>query len=396
VKPHRALLIAVSLALAFCGKRGDPRPPVPIIPKATNDLVVTQRGSKVILTWSYPSLTTSGQGLHDIQRVVLYRTTEELPVPQGGRDPNTILPGDIDPTKPQPIVLFAKIPPLSNAQFVKLRNRLDSIEGAKLPAATAGAKLLYEDTPPFHTTDGRPIRLTYSVATESSSARSDLSNLISIVPIDVPAPPSAVAATAKAEGIVLKWDAPTKTVTSEAKPFIAGYNVYRTAPNAPEDVLAAPINTAPVTATTWTDTPAYGTFTYAIRTVAIVGPPRVESDLSAPVTATYKDLQPPPAPATVSALIETKAVRIVWDPVTAGDFAGYRVYRTEGVGQPEAGAIREAGTNLLTPKLLTTTDFLDKGVTLGIAFKYAVTAVDKSGNESPRTATSWVVVPKTP
>src|SRR5881275_1166626 len=81
VKRLSALLF---IALLACGKRGDPRPPVPIIPKATSDLVVTQRGSKVILAWSYPSLTTSGQGLHDVRRVVLYRASEELPVAQAG------------------------------------------------------------------------------------------------------------------------------------------------------------------------------------------------------------------------------------------------------------------------------------------------------------------------
>src|SRR5436853_4636179 len=94
--PVRKLSIVFFAVLFACGKRGDPRPPVPVIPKATSDLVVTQRGSKVILTWSYPSLTTSGQTLRDLRRVVVYRVTEELPVPQAGRDPNAILHGDID------------------------------------------------------------------------------------------------------------------------------------------------------------------------------------------------------------------------------------------------------------------------------------------------------------
>src|SRR5438477_8230489 len=136
VKRLSALLF---IALLACGKRGDPRPPVPIIPKATSDLVVTQRGSKLILTWSYPSLSTAGQTLHDLRRVVVYRVTEELPVPQAGRDPNAILPGDTDPTVPQPIAQFAKVPPLTASQFVKLRDKVDSIEGANLPAVTAGA-----------------------------------------------------------------------------------------------------------------------------------------------------------------------------------------------------------------------------------------------------------------
>ena len=53
-----------------CGKRGDPHPPVPVIPQTTNDLNVSQRGSRVILSWSYPSLTTAGKSLGAIRKVV--------------------------------------------------------------------------------------------------------------------------------------------------------------------------------------------------------------------------------------------------------------------------------------------------------------------------------------
>ena len=69
----RGSLAVLALTLAACGKRGDPRPPVPIIPKATSDLVVTQRGPKVILAWSYPALTTAGKSLTKVKRVMVYR-----------------------------------------------------------------------------------------------------------------------------------------------------------------------------------------------------------------------------------------------------------------------------------------------------------------------------------
>src|SRR5256885_10321848 len=90
----RSLALVVILFVA-CGKRGDPKPPVPIIPKATSDLVVTQRGTHIMLAWSYPSLTTSGKSLAKFSRVVVYRYVEPLPVAPTGRDPNAILPGDI-------------------------------------------------------------------------------------------------------------------------------------------------------------------------------------------------------------------------------------------------------------------------------------------------------------
>lgn len=380
MKRFYALLLIAAVA---CGKRGDPRPPVPIIPKATSDLVVTQRGTKVILTWSYPSLTMAGKSLTDVRRVVVYRASEELPVATAGT---------IDTSNPQPITLFAKIPPLTPPQFAKQRARLDAIDASALPSVTNGARLVYEDIPQLHTTDGRPIRQTYAVVTETTSARSDLSNLAPIVPVDVPSPPYDLKADAKAPGVVLSWQKP-----SDARADLPGYNVYRRGEKESEDILAAPINASPVSTTTYTDAPAYGTFTYLVRAVASTGPPRIESEPSSAVTVTFKDLMPPPAPASINALIETHAVRLVWDPVAAPDLAGYMLYRQEGVGHPDQpGGIRDNGTIDLIHHLISTTTYVDPDALLGIAYRYAVTAVDKNGNESERVWTPWVTVPKTP
>lgn len=378
------------LMLVACGKRGDPRPPVPVIPKAASDLVVTQRGSKVILAWSYPSLTTTGASMKNVQRVVVFRTTEELPGTPGARDPGAAKPGGADTTAPRAISLFSNVPLLTPAQFSRRKERVDAIEGANLPGATAGAKLLFEDSPPFQTRDGRPVRLTYSVVTESASARSDLSNLAAIVPVIVPSAPAALAAAAKPEGVVLTW----QKAAGVLQPYVAGYNVYRRGAKEPAPVLASPVNTAPTAGESYTDVPAYGEVVYTVRAVSSPGPPLIESEPSDPVTVTFKDLVPPAAPATLNALLETGAVRLVWDPVAAPDVAGYRLYRTEGVGH--GAEIQIAGTIPLAGEILTATSYVDRGADLGIAYRYGVAAVDKSGNESPKTWTEWVVVPKTP
>ena len=385
--------VALSLVvLAACGKRGDPHPPVPIIPQATSDLVVSQRGPNVVLAWSYPSLTTAGKKLDVVRRVVVYRYTEELPATQPPRDVKTLLPGDVDLTQPQAIALFAKVPGLTPAQFNRLKEKLDSIESAKLPEATSGAKLIYTDTPQFHTKDGRPVRLYYSIVTEGGTTRSDVGNLAAIVPIDVPLPPSNVAAAPKAEGVVLTWTAPEKAATGDAKPFVAGYNVYRVAKGGTPGELTPPVNAAPVAATTYTDAPPYGDFDYRVTAVARTSP-RIESDPSPVVTAKFKDLMPPPAPASITALVETKSVRLVWDAVDAPDLANYTIYRTEGVGHGEP---KEAGTFAEFVLPAGTTTVLDKDPSPGIEYRYAVTASDKNGNESKRVSTGWVLVPKAP
>lgn len=377
-----ALLVAIVVA---CGKRGDPRPPVPIVPQATSDLLVTQRASKLILSWSYPSLTTAGRSLTGIHRITVYRYTEELPVPQGGRDPNTMLPGDIDPTIPRSIALFSKVPTITPQQFGKLATRIESMESANLPAATSGAKLTFEDVPPFRTTDGRPVRISYAVVTEGP-ARSDFSNLATIVPLDIPAAPASFTATAKPEGVVLRWDAVT--------PALLGYNIYRTAAGQEPDIFTAPINKTPVSGTTYTDTPPYGEHEYRVSAVASAATPRIESGVSLPARANFKDLIAPPAPVSLTPLVESNAVRLIWEAVEAADLDGYMLYRAEGVGHGDD--VREIGSTPLMEKVITGTTYVDPKADLGIAYRYAVAARDKSGNESPRVWTRWVVVPKTP
>jgi hypothetical protein len=378
------IAVGALAALAACGKRGDPKPPVPVIPQATSDLVVTQRGPKVILSWAYPSLTAAGRSLPAFKRVVVYRYVEELPAPQGGRDPNTILPGDIDPTVPAAVSLFSKIPALGPNQFAKLKERVDSIESANLPAATSGSRLTYEDTPAFRATDGRPVRITYGVVTEGEEARSALSNLAAIVPLDVPVAPTGLTAEAKPQGVVLTWAKPAATITGDPKPHVTGYNVYRVVSGSPDEIGTA-VNTSPAATTTYTDVPPYGAYTYRVTALSSTGTPSIESDASNTASATFKDLVPPPAPATVTALVETKAVRLVWDPVEAPDLAGYLVYRTE------------RGVRIkLTPGPAQITYFRDIGPDPGITYFYSVSTIDKSGNESTATRTIDVLVPKTP
>lgn len=386
----RKLLAALFLTLVACGKRGDPHPPVPVIPQPTSDLVVTQRANRVILSWSYPSLTTAGRSLTEIRRISVYRYSEDLPVAPGGRDPKTLLPGDIDATQPLPVALFSKIPTIPAAQFAKLSQRIDSIEKANLGSASTGTKLVFTDEPPFQTADGRPVRLTYAVVTEGASARSEFSNLVTLIPLTVAVPPSDLHADVKAEGVTLTWTRPSGAVVT-GDPFISGYNIYRSEPGQTPGEFDAPINPAPIKAESYTDVPAYGEHEY--RVTAVAGA-RIQSDASTPVRVTFKDLVPPPAPASVTALLETKVVRLIWDPVEAPDLAGYRVYRSEGIGHEND--IRDIGTVPLVNEIVTATTISDPNANLGIAYRYGIAAIDKNGNESARVWTEWVVAPKTP
>lgn len=376
---------ALFFVLLACGKRGDPRPPVPLIPRATTDLVVAQRATKVVLSWGFPGLTTAGRPLPMIRRVTVFRYVEELPVAAQGRDPKTLDPGEVDLTQPQPLILFSKVPTIPAAQFAKLSTRIDSIESANLPEATEGARLIYEDSPPFRSKDGRPVRVTYAVVTEGVSARSEVSNLATIVPLDVAVPPAGLTSAAQPEGVVLTWNPPKTTATGGDAPVVTGYNVYRLPPGSLLDDFPVPINTALVKDPKYVDNPPYGTYEYRVSAVASAGPPRIESDASAAAAATFKDMLPPPPPQNVNVLVETKAVRLLWDDVEAGDLAGYFIYRVEGSHRLK-----------LIPNPSTEAQFQDISIQQGVTYIYEITSIDKNGNESAPTRTNGVLVPKSP
>lgn len=386
-----ALSAALVLLIVSCGKRGDPKPPVPVIPQATTDLAAAQSADRVILTWSYPSLTTAGRSLTSMRSISIFRYEEDLPVPTSGAEP--VPAAELDPGVPRPVQLFSKVPTIPKTQFVNLATKIETIEGDELAAATAGAKLIFADAPRFRTDDGRPVRLTYAVVTEGDSARGDYSNLATIVPLPVAVAPSNLTATPRPEGVVLQWTAPDRSVGGGQSPVVTGYHVYRSAPGELPNELTLPATATPVTETTWVDAPPYGEYEYRVTAIAHAGPPLVQSALSAPARAPFSDLVPPPAPASVTPLVETNSIRLIWDPVAAPDLLGYKIYRMEGIGHTDP---KDAGTIPVVIQPITETNYLHSPVSLGLAFRYAVTAVDKSGNESERTWSEWVVAPKNP
>ena len=168
----RSLALFVLFTLVACGKRGDPKPPVPVIPAATTDLVVTQLADRVLLSWSYPAHSTAGRSLASVRRISIYRYEESLSTAPG-----------------------ANAPTIAEAQFTRLSKKVESIEKANLAGASVGSRLLFSDTPPLRSSDGGPVRLTYAVVTEGEEARSQPSNLAVIVPLAASVPPLDVKAT---------------------------------------------------------------------------------------------------------------------------------------------------------------------------------------------------------
>lgn len=357
---------------AACGKAGAPHPPVPEIPAATTDLVVSQRDQKVILRWSYPSLSTAGKSLAGLRKIVVYRHAEPLPASLAAQ-----LSGEAPKTASE---LFDQVALPLPPQYVKAAEPVAEVTKDQLPAFAAGAKIEFEDAPALAGEGGVPVRYVYAVVTEGLEKTSGFSNLAPVVVYDVAQPPAGLAAQLTPEAVVLGWEKPARSVAGSDNPPVGGYAIYRTAPG---EVGGEAIATIDATATRYEDRPPYGRYSYYVTAVAAKSPALAESGPSESAEVDFRDLLPPPAPSNVAALAEETSVRLIWDPVKVPDLAGYVVYRKVG---PDWARY--------TPSLLTDASFRDEAPPAGIPIVYSVTAVDRSGNESASTKTSELTIAK--
>lgn len=112
---------------------------------------------------------------------------------------------------------------------------------------------------------------------------------------------------------------------------------------------------------------------YLVRSVEFVAKLPIESDATGPTCETLVDTFPPAAPKGLNAVSTDGAINLIWEPNVEPDLAGYYVLRAAG----------DEPLQRITPEPVTEPSFFDN-VKSGVRFTYAVQAVDKAGNISPR------------
>ena len=132
----------------------------------------------------------------------------------------------------------------------------------------------------------------------------------------------------------------------------------------------------------------------AVALVALVGVTGCGNETPSPLAP--EDTVPPALVTELEAFVHvgnSPNVSLHWKPGTEPDLAGYRVYRSEiryASGTTKRGTSRVEALEL---DVVTTPTFVDENVIVGESYRYAVTAIDAAGNESPRTFMAVVVAP---
>ncbi len=218
------------------------------------------------------------------------------------------------------------------------------------------------DAAPFY---GKTVRVTIKAYNEKHHD-AGFSNVITmpvVTAVPVPANPKVKAV---AEGTQVSWD-------STEKQFI----IYR---QGPDETILTKLDDAKSSPYIDKNTEYGKAYRYAIRALSQSS----ESEMVNvdPFPFTPEDKFAPAIPVALAAVVSTQSVELVWDRSTEPDLAAYRIYRDAGTGQFE-----RIGQSTDAPS------FSDKTIEKSKRYRYAVTAIDKAGNESGLSEATEVAIP---
>ena len=337
--------------LGGCAQVGPLTPPSAHLPRPPCDFAAMRSGPAVSLRWTPPTQTSDGANWNGRTgyRLCVWPGVERGAPAQAVRKPLPTPPQI--PSPPPRHQGSDQTPGGSRMPSCPLLLVLDAPPPLQLPVASLGA------TTPFATL------ALYAVNAQGEGAGWSNPVVVSLTP--VASPPHLATATPTADGVELTWALPT--------PQPESILVYRD---------GAPLATVPGSTTEYLDaSAALGQhFEYSLRSAAGSGAAAVESQPSNALQVTPVDVFAPAAPTGLEAVVAPGGgeVDLSWNNVAARDLAGYNVYREIGDGPWQ----QRNATLLATPVFHDSLPAAPAGATL----RYAVTALDSHGNQSPRSA----------
>lgn len=190
------------------------------------------------------------------------------------------------------------------------------------------------------------------------------SNVVAVKVVSPVPVPTGIKAESAQQGAKLSWSSPEHS-----------FRVFRKGPADKEPVLLGSTETPE-----YTDATAQFGTTYQYQIQALED--KAESVISAPASLTPADTFPPAAPTGLTAVPGIGSIELVWERNTEPDLRGYRVYRA-----PEGGQFQVVAPMVDTPA------YSDHQIESGKKYRYAVSAIDQAGNESPKSAAVEAAAP---
>ena len=188
-----------------------------------------------------------------------------------------------------------------------------------------------------------------------------------------PGPVSGLAVTGTTTtSVSLSWSNPGNRDLAQV---IVRRAVGSTAPSSPTGGTGVGLSSPMASSVTDTGLTPGTSYAYAVFTKDTAGNTNLTPDTTTATTELPADTTPPPVPTGVTATAGDGQVQVSWSAVTAGDLAGYDVYRATDSGGPWTKVAGGTTSNL--SRTVT-------GLTNGTAYWFAVTSVDTTGNESAR------------
>lgn len=350
-------LALVFCLLAGCGKKGPVQPPVMRIPQSVSDFSLIQRGDRFILSWTNPTAYVDGQALAGVAEVEIWLLVKEF------RE-----------SEPSAVTL---------RQFEKEATLVKRLPKEKFPSFQEENRERVRLNFPFEPEKGKEEGKMFIFGLRVKDERrriSAFSKLLSLKKRTPPSPPQKVRATVFEDHIHLSWEAPFPDSGLSAPLSGAGYHVYR----AEEQSFPQRITSVPVRQNEYRDTNFSfdRTYRYFVRATASSQEPLLESEDSETIDVRPLDTFPPSPPLGLSAVAGTDYVALSWLANSESDLGVYRIWRRE-AGQEEFEMVATVSAEENT--------YLDSVVEKRKRYDYAITALDKVGNESRKSEIASVV-----
>jgi len=333
------LLLGALLTAAGCGYKTPPVPPATVVPDAIEDLRYSMEEDSVRLSWTFPGKNIKGDEINEIAAFDLYRA--EIPMEE------------YCPTCPVPFV-----------EPIEVDGGMTVIDG-KRRVATYDYDMLRQGHKYFFKVQARRDWWT-------ASADSNIVTFVWHVPAVAP---TALAASAADSSVQLTWQPVTSRRDGEPVQTEVLYQLLRKT----GEKEYAPIG-SPVAGTSTVDSKVVNgqQYSYQVQSVLRFDEDLVFGGVSEAVSVTPMDTTPPPVVTGVEVFNTGKGIRVVWEPSTAADVAGYHIYRRADGG----------GFGLIGTVGVSDSTFIDESAGEDAYFIYTVTAFDQTGkgNESKKSA----------